>query len=73
LRRRLYETARQREEALRRLQHEQEQKRLTQDAVLETKERQEMQQQELVQCRIDNFWGIQKEEQDALRYASHKR
>ncbi|KAF0688458.1 Aste57867_19923 [Aphanomyces stellatus] len=64
LRRALQEAARRREELQRRAAEEQERKRRSEDSALELRERNAMQVQELLQCKTDTFWGVQKQEND---------
>ncbi|OQR84888.1 hypothetical protein ACHHYP_12569 [Achlya hypogyna] len=64
MRRKLTENARRREETLRKAAEEQERKRRSEDSLIETHERQAMQHQEFQQCKVDTFWGVQKQESD---------
>ncbi|EQC33870.1 hypothetical protein SDRG_08551 [Saprolegnia diclina VS20] len=64
MRRKLNENARRREDSLRKAAEEQERKRRSEDSLIETHERQGMQLQELLQCKVDTFWGVQKQEND---------
>ncbi|CAK4109713.1 unnamed protein product [Aphanomyces euteiches] len=64
LRRALHDAARKREEMQRRAADELDRKRRSEDSALESRERQAMQMQEMLQCKSDSFWGVQKQEND---------
>ncbi|CAK4638682.1 unnamed protein product [Aphanomyces euteiches] len=58
------DAARKREEMQRRAADELDRKRRSEDSALESRERQAMQMQEMLQCKSDSFWGVQKQEND---------
>ncbi|RQM22417.1 hypothetical protein B5M09_008765 [Aphanomyces astaci] len=62
------EAARKREEIQRRAMEELERRRRSEDSALESRERSAMQLQELLQCKTDTFWGVQKQENDETWY-----
>ncbi|KAG9403891.1 hypothetical protein AC1031_005380 [Aphanomyces cochlioides] len=64
LRRALHDAARKRQEMQRRAAQELDRKRRSEDSALESRERQAMQMQEMLQCKSDSFWGVQKQEND---------
>ncbi|RHZ10729.1 hypothetical protein DYB26_012009, partial [Aphanomyces astaci] len=65
------EAARKREEIQRRAMEELERRRRSEDSALESRERSAMQLQELLQCKTDTFWGVQKQENDETWCQQH--